>query len=327
VDGANNTYSWSVPATNKFLIIDAYHNEGNVSVDTVAETIAASVWKLNDEVAELRSGVIPEWYVAGDICVSLVARVSSGARLAVSVQRYQATDARELDTIIGTPNPAWVKKRIVIRPTRIVQNHEVQIVISGRQPKKANSSVLVQWAAGCNPNSGEDDVTIKRFAASSFVANQTGFQTSVRVDDSGDAFGLSLRPKRHPVCLNEGLINKDSKCICRPGFTGTLCEKGCGPNRFGEMCESKCSEGFSSRECRGMWLCTPELLCDCAPGFKGSLCDQPCERGKYGVGCRRQCGICAYNQTCDRYTGWCTTGCQGALLPPLCKEGTYQRGL
>ena len=323
VDGDKTKYLWPAPANYQYFIVDTYQNDGKAVVNTIAERISATVWRLDREVAELRSPPMPEWYVANDICVSVVARLGAGARLTVSVQRYQAMEARELETLTGSSNE-WIKKRILIRPSRIVRNHKTQIVLTGRQPKNTKTPVLVQWAAGCNPDAREDEVTIKGFVPASTIENQLGFRSSEREDDPNQFFGLDLNPKRHSVCENEGLINKDSHCLCRPGFTGRLCEKGCGPNRFGEDCESRCSDDFSGRECKGMLLCTPDLPCDCAPGLMGPKCDQPCPPGKYGVGCRQTCGRCQYEQPCDRATGRCITGCKGALLPPFCKEGRRQ---
>lgn len=123
-------------------------------------------------------------------------------------------------------------------------------------------------------------------------------------------------------CANGGVFYEEyGSCVCPAGFTGSTCEKGCGANRFGALCEALCSK--TKEHCRRMVLCRPKLGCICASGLKGILCNMYCDFGEYGAGCKQKCGRCANLSDCDKYTGECLLGCDPGYYPPFCQE-TYK---
>eukprot|EP00057_Strongylocentrotus_purpuratus_P028698 XP_011683172.1 PREDICTED: uncharacterized protein LOC578978 isoform X16 [Strongylocentrotus purpuratus] len=75
-------------------------------------------------------------------------------------------------------------------------------------------------------------------------------------------------------CLNDGLCKKDhndnNRCICKPGFSGPLCENEimvldpCQPNPCG-------SNGTCRHTPRGSTL---SFICDCAPEYSGRYCEK-----------------------------------------------------
>ncbi|XP_071853544.1 uncharacterized protein [Apostichopus japonicus] len=114
-------------------------------------------------------------------------------------------------------------------------------------------------------------------------------------------------------CYNGGICDENSgKCICAPGFNGTNCEEACGPNRFGDICDKRCST--TDKECDRFLFCLAHPYgCSCNTGFKGLDCLTACDSGTYGASCLQTCH-CQSGQ-CDRYTGVCTG------LPPDCSSG------
>ncbi|XP_071853541.1 uncharacterized protein [Apostichopus japonicus] len=114
-------------------------------------------------------------------------------------------------------------------------------------------------------------------------------------------------------CYNGGICDENSgKCICAPGFKGTNCEEACGPNRFGDICDKRCST--TDKECDRFLFCLAHPYgCSCNTGFKGLYCLTACDSGTYGASCLQTCH-CQSCQ-CDRYTGVCTG------LPPGCSIG------
>ncbi|XP_025409390.1 tyrosine-protein kinase receptor Tie-2-like [Sipha flava] len=119
-------------------------------------------------------------------------------------------------------------------------------------------------------------------------------------------------------CLHGGYkLYPLSRCICPPGFTGPICETGCGPNSYGADCKGICS--LHDRMCRGMLMCTT-YGCTCPVGLTGPWCNQDCESGKYGADCNQTCSSNCYNNSCDPYTGICSRGCVPGYVFPRCLE-------
>jgi len=122
------------------------------------------------------------------------------------------------------------------------------------------------------------------------------------------------------LCMNGGVYTS-AGCACPPGFNGTVCQSGCGRNRFGQDCGGMCS--LKQKECEGLLLCTYSTGCQCAPGYHGSKCVEKCSDGFYGNDCKQQCGRCAGGAACDIYTGECSS-CVFGYVPPNCtKESVY----
>ncbi|XP_063887697.1 protein draper-like [Scylla paramamosain] len=87
-------------------------------------------------------------------------------------------------------------------------------------------------------------------------------------------------------------------CVCPPGYTGTHCQRECGPDSYGAGCVFKC-------ECRHGGECDPESgVCKCAPGWRGPQCQKSCPKGKWGAGCERVCD-CEQEASCHAITGQC----------------------
>ncbi|XP_046674100.1 uncharacterized protein LOC124363063 isoform X2 [Homalodisca vitripennis] len=119
-------------------------------------------------------------------------------------------------------------------------------------------------------------------------------------------------------CKNGGVFTS-AGCACPPGFMGTLCETGCGQNRFGQDCGGVCS--FRTKRCRGLALCSPFFKCACAPGYTGGDCNEQCSTGTYGNSCSQKCGHCLSGKPCDIYTGSCDD-CELGYLTPQCSEAS-----
>lgn len=43
----------------------------------------------------------------------------------------------------------------------------------------------------------------------------------------------------------------------------------------------------------------------------------------YGENCMYLCAPHCYNQTCDRFNGWCLLGCQDEYDGEMCERGDY----
>lgn len=43
----------------------------------------------------------------------------------------------------------------------------------------------------------------------------------------------------------------------------------------------------------------------------------------YGENCMYPCAPHCYNQTCDRFNGWCLLGCQDEYDGEMCERGDY----
>lgn len=43
----------------------------------------------------------------------------------------------------------------------------------------------------------------------------------------------------------------------------------------------------------------------------------------YGENCMYPCAPHCYNQTCDRFNGWCLLGCQDEYHGEMCERGDY----
>ncbi|XP_078616749.1 uncharacterized protein LOC144885021 isoform X1 [Branchiostoma floridae x Branchiostoma japonicum] len=136
-----------------------------------------------------------------------------------------------------------------------------------------------------------------------------------------------------PTCFNGGVCHpRTGVCVCPPGFNGPICEKACGPNRYGKKCNLRCHLDFSGQSdpedgCAHLTFCLPDPYgCSCAPGYFGLKCSEECPAGTFGAGCCLTCH-CAGGVSCNRFTGQCPAECAPGYLGTNCqiecKAGTY----
>ncbi|XP_071510831.1 tyrosine-protein kinase receptor Tie-1-like [Diadema antillarum] len=135
------------------------------------------------------------------------------------------------------------------------------------------------------------------------------------------------------MCFNGGVCDHvTGRCVCPPGFMGNNCERACGYNHFGTLCEYECSSSADGPlGCRGSQFCLPDPYgCSCNAGFRGLECYTDCDAGSFGAGCLQTCH-CASGQ-CDRFTGRCLgspSGCssgwsgENCQVPVRCPRGYY----
>ncbi|KAI8519331.1 regulation of mast cell degranulation [Branchiostoma belcheri] len=126
-----------------------------------------------------------------------------------------------------------------------------------------------------------------------------------------------------PPCENGGMCGEDGRCVCPPGFTGDVCQIGCGPNTYGYDCESTCGGN-----CTDMLFCLlPPYGCSCGAGLRGTDCHQECATGTYGAGCSQTCGHCQDGVTCDPHTGTCPQErCEPGWQGNTCKQQITHEG-
>ncbi|XP_019628713.1 PREDICTED: uncharacterized protein LOC109473275 [Branchiostoma belcheri] len=124
-------------------------------------------------------------------------------------------------------------------------------------------------------------------------------------------------------CENGGVCGEDGRCVCPPGFTGDVCQIGCGPNTYGYDCESTCGGN-----CTDMLFCLlPPYGCSCGAGLRGTDCHQECAGGTYGAGCSQTCGHCQDGVTCDPHTGTCPQErCEPGWQGNTCKKQITHEG-
>ncbi|XP_069688324.1 uncharacterized protein [Periplaneta americana] len=255
--------------------------------------------------------ITPEFTPASHrLCVSLIyyASPEDGNSLQLSAR---LPEGREYD--FGTIETADEWKILTLR-TEVPRNetlHQMKIVLRGKKTK--DSHILIQRIAGCNADNPEDvlvlpdDYPVKE--------RKSGYDVAVRQLKAQTSAAIEKK------CMHGGKFDKEhGQCICPAGFVGELCEKGCGPNSYGDDCGGMCS--WSQRGCRDLVMCRPLLGCSCAAGFTGFLCNVPCSSGNYGPDCGYNCGAC-HRTVCDLYTGTCLHGCDAGFYPPLCQQ-TYK---
>ena len=65
----------------------------------------------------------------------------------------------------------------------------------------------------------------------------------------------------------------DGNCECKPGYTGTYCEKNCPEGSYGLRCASKCTCNVT-----GTAKCTHiNGSCQCRAGYQGRKCEKVCD--------------------------------------------------
>ncbi|XP_070548932.1 angiopoietin-1 receptor-like, partial [Ptychodera flava] len=76
-----------------------------------------------------------------------------------------------------------------------------------------------------------------------------------------------------PTCYNGGICDSDTgECICPPGFQGTKCQTGCGTNRWGMICDRRCSTGNPDGCRRSMYCLADPYGCSCSASYGGLDC-------------------------------------------------------
>ncbi|XP_066287207.1 uncharacterized protein [Branchiostoma lanceolatum] len=126
-----------------------------------------------------------------------------------------------------------------------------------------------------------------------------------------------------PSCQNGGVCGEDGLCVCPPGFSGDVCQTGCGRNRYGYDCENNCGGN-----CTDMLFCLlPPYGCSCGTGLQGRNCERECASGTYGAGCSQSCGRCEDGASCDPYTGACPDErCEAGWEGTTCKQQIITEG-
>uniref|UniRef100_A0A8W8NS93 EGF-like domain-containing protein n=1 Tax=Magallana gigas TaxID=29159 RepID=A0A8W8NS93_MAGGI len=109
---------------------------------------------------------------------------------------------------------------------------------------------------------------------------------------------------------------KDNTChiqsgacsLCKPGWTGVICNTKCREGWYGINCSQQCSG-----HCRDDTPCnhvTGQCENKCAAGWTGLHCNKECINGHYGYNCVNKCsGHCLNNSPCNKQTGQCDKGC------------------
>ncbi|GFX21494.1 multiple epidermal growth factor-like domains protein 6 [Trichonephila clavipes] len=128
-------------------------------------------------------------------------------------------------------------------------------------------------------------------------------------------------------CKNRAKCRADKRgCVCRPGYTGILCDTPCPEGRHGKKCRERCI-------CRGEEVCDHMTgACYCPYGTKGDegVCRKGCPKGTFGQQCERKCpkscptGYCQLHNhnfcICPpgRRGRRCTTRCPHSYYGPNC---------
>ena len=245
------------------------------------------------------------------LCITLLARLPRAATLSVWAQRPEDARDMRIGEIRGRRNSGWQLKQLVRGIPLSHRHRNLRIMIRAKQPPSTKEPILLQWCSRCNGTSKKEVFTLRDlYSASNVSAEMRAVMLSPSVRGS----------VVDPVCRHGGILDLDhGLCICSPGFTGAVCEKGCGRNRHGVKCGGRCSKESLGRQCRGVKVCGNG--CKCVAGWKGSVCDTPCAKNKFGPNCKYECGRCKNGQPCDSHTGRCEEGCQRGYQPPFCTEG------
>ncbi|RUS75283.1 hypothetical protein EGW08_016949 [Elysia chlorotica] len=154
-----------------------------------------------------------------------------------------------------------------------------------------------------------------------------GYQPPLCIDVcSPPTYGSNCRHKCSPYCPGPSCHPVTGVCnLCKPGSRGEGCLRDCPLGTFGPSCLMFCADHCDGlHDCdRVNGLCSP-----CPPGSRGRFCSRGCTHGKYGIGCSEFCSdFCRGNGTCNSATGACPAGCEGNLVPPLCKTGAISMAL
>lgn len=87
--------------------------------------------------------------------------------------------------------------------------------------------------------------------------------------------------------------------ICKPGWTGTICNAKCREGWYGNNCSHQCVG-----HCRDGTFCnhvTGHCERGCDAGWTGFICEKQCIDGTYGYNCVNNCsGHCLNNTPCHR---------------------------
>ena len=214
-----------------------------------------------------------------------------------------------IDTINGNSANQWIL-RSHRHNAEIQRNSSIQFGITAKQPADWVTPVLVQWVSISTPSDIKTDLGTINGPENLKNTYYEPLTASTNVLE------------RDPVCLHGGEVDvTGGRCKCRPGFAGTVCERGCGPNRLGLNCGALCSPEAAPRQCRGIFDCV-RGGCTCLAGLQGPYCNETCVSGWYGNGCEQRCGKCAGGEACDKYTGRCES-CEDGFQPPFCLKGEF----
>jgi len=143
------------------------------------------------------------------------------------------------------------------------------------------------------------------------------------------------------ICLSKNIVlhkrltcTEDGQIVCRPGWTGPLCQEAiCAPGCHSSngYCktpgECRCKAGYFGTNCESCvkllgcsshGYCKKSYECLCEAGYKGIFCSEPvCKQG-----CDPNNGFCSQPGQCRCKTGWQGENCTECISKPGCKNGT-----
>jgi len=226
--------------------------------------------------------------------------------LTVKIQTIDASKSSRIATIRGRDlGYQWQLRRFETRTPRDFRKKPAVLVLTAE--KTGEDPVYVQWAGFCEPSTKPQRVLVGRFSEGNITEQVRRVMNGLPGLVNGTG------------CPNGGRY-ANGFCRCTPGFTGEVCDIGCGPNKYGLSCAGECSSGKEERGCGGFKVCDAGG-CACVAGWEGRRCDAQCGPAFYGSGCGLRCGSCRSGETCDRYTGQCQDGCEDGYQPPFCQQG------
>ncbi|XP_061195844.1 multiple epidermal growth factor-like domains protein 10 [Saccostrea echinata] len=114
-------------------------------------------------------------------------------------------------------------------------------------------------------------------------------------------------------------MSKCEECECKPGYTGSNCEKTCPYAGYGEYCQETCN--CKKQYCNHITGCsdgsptisppsttlqhtlpTVEIYNNaCLPGYLGHNCELQCRYPSFGVNCQEHCDC--KEESCNTITG------------------------
>ncbi|XP_021356824.1 multiple epidermal growth factor-like domains protein 10 isoform X2 [Mizuhopecten yessoensis] len=131
--------------------------------------------------------------------------------------------------------------------------------------------------------------------------------------------GLNCSEDCPARCTNNLCFPGNGTCMrgCKPGYTGSACEKPCDDYFFGQNCALECF-------CAAGPCITVEGKCPqggCSAGYNGTSCNTECVDGTFGDNCGSKCGHCINGPTtCHHIDGSCRSGCSPGYKVETCIE-------